>query len=93
MFFGASMASIEAHLTFLDALECNTMLVPADATLSIVEEILSKRQTRRAAIPSLEPLLETGKVPLYPFSKTFEDTKLDPYVLLHTSGTTSLPNP
>lgn len=53
-----------------------------------VDDILAARQMRHVVIPDLEDLLDPTKAPHYPFEKTFEEAKNDPYVVLHTSGTT-----
>lgn len=43
-------------------------------------------------VPELEELL-TQRYPLYEYSKTFEEAKHEPLVVLHTSGTTGTPKP
>jgi acyl-coenzyme A synthetase/AMP-(fatty) acid ligase len=43
-------------------------------------------------VPSMEVLL-TEHFAHYPYTKTFEEAKSDPLLVLHTSGTTSLPKP
>jgi acyl-coenzyme A synthetase/AMP-(fatty) acid ligase len=43
-------------------------------------------------VPNIETLLNETFAH-YPYQKTFEDAKNDPLLVLHTSGTTSLPKP
>ena len=45
------------------------------------------------AIPAMQELLDLGvdkpiKVEVYPYRKTFEEASKDPFVVLHTSGST-----
>jgi len=44
-------------------------------------------------IPELEDLLNGPPTPARPFNKTFEEIRHDPIVILHSSGSTSLPKP
>ncbi|KAL1893341.1 putative secondary metabolism biosynthetic enzyme [Sporothrix stenoceras] len=48
-------------------------------------------------LPSQLDLLAVGKpdydVPVYPYDKTFDEARQDPFVILHTSGSTGLPKP
>lgn len=46
---------------------------------------------KHTVIPELEVLLEPDPVSHYPYEKTFEEAKHDPYLILHTSGTTGDP--
>ena len=39
-------------------------------------------------IPALDQLLAEDEVPPYPFSKSFDEAKNDPVLVLHTSGST-----
>ena len=48
---------------------------------------------RSHTIPSLDDVLDPKLVPHYPYLKDFESAKTDPYVILHTSGSTGLPKP
>lgn len=42
-------------------------------------------------IPGNEKLLDGPVVPTYPFEKTFEEACTEPFVVLHTSGSTGTP--
>lgn len=42
-------------------------------------------------IPGNEELLDGPLFPDYPFEKTFEEARTDPFVVLHTSGSTGTP--
>lgn len=58
----------------------------------LVSEIVARRSMRGLEIPSIENLLCSKPKP-YPFVKTFEASKNEPLVCLHTSGTTGFPKP
>jgi acyl-coenzyme A synthetase/AMP-(fatty) acid ligase len=44
-------------------------------------------------VPSLDWILEAGEQQPYPYNKTFEQAVHDVIVIIHTSGTTSVPKP
>ena len=44
-------------------------------------------------VPDLDVLLNAEQAPLYLFEKTYDEARLDPFVVLHTSGSTGLPKP
>ena len=69
------------------------MLLMAEFKSPMVEEILSKRNMRTLMVPSLEDTLMTGEGPVYPYNKTYAQAKHEPFVVLHTSGSTGLPKP
>ncbi|KAM5348626.1 hypothetical protein ACJ41O_008450 [Fusarium nematophilum] len=79
--------SAEASLSLLEKTECKTFLRPPDfpfpslGHLNVVE------------IPALQHWLEDGPEELYPYTKTFEEAKSEPFVIFHTSGSTGMPKP
>lgn len=60
-----------------------------------VHDIVNERPSlKHVQIPELHEFLETTERPCpYPYRKTFEQAKYDPYLVLHTSGTTGTPKP
>ena len=82
--------SLEAHLSLLEQTDCKLLLMPKEA-LPGVKDILFKRTMQVHEIPGLDDWLNTDPVPLYRFEKKFEDARLEPFVVLHTSGSTGLP--
>ena len=69
------------------------MLLTAETKPTIVEELLSKRAMRTMMVPTLEDTLMTGEGPVYPYNKTYAQAKNEPFIVLHTSGSTGLPKP
>lgn len=58
-----------------------------------VSDILNSHAMRHVLVPELDDLLDSQLVQYYPFEKTFEEAKNDPWLILHTSGSTGLPKP
>lgn len=58
-----------------------------------VADILSARPMKNVLFPELDELLNPTPVDDYPFPKTFEQACNDPFLILHSSGTTGLPKP
>ncbi|KAF4633769.1 hypothetical protein G7Y89_g4340 [Cudoniella acicularis] len=92
LFFSSPRNSEEGHLALLDSLQCNKILV-SETLPSTVQNIISRREFRTILIPSLRELFTTHPVPSYPYTKTFIQARLDPFVVLHTSGSTGFPKP
>lgn len=59
----------------------------------MVDQILELREMQVLDVPALEELMDTTPVSEYPYHKTFDEAKFDPFVVLHTSGSTGLPKP
>ena len=83
---------MEAHLKLLEDLQCDVMLTPADK-LPLAETILSAKHMTTLDIPSLGDLLTSDAVPPYAYLKTIDQARYEPFVVLHTSGSTGLPKP
>lgn len=83
--------SIPAYTNLLKVTDCK-LIAAAEPLLPVVDEILAIHPLRVIRVPSVEELL-TIKYPHYPFEKTFEEARDEPLVVMHTSGTTSLPKP
>jgi acyl-coenzyme A synthetase/AMP-(fatty) acid ligase len=80
-----------AGLIDSDIVDSNIMLQSSDP-VPVVAEVLQKRSMHNYQIPSLETLL-SSKPRTYPFTKTFLEHKHEPFLVLHTSGTTGFPKP
>lgn len=48
---------------------------------------------RHFSVAALDELLAEGSVAQYTYDKTFEDAAQDPFIVIHTSGSTGLPKP
>ena len=48
---------------------------------------------RHFIVPTLLDCVNEGPATEYPYTKSFEDGAFDPFVVIHTSGSTGLPKP
>ncbi|KAI0478019.1 hypothetical protein F4859DRAFT_520911 [Xylaria cf. heliscus] len=89
--------TVEANLSLLGQMKCDTFLTPLSFPLPVVGKILDVRPMRHIEIPEFHTWLD-GKDSYrdaerkpYPYTKTFTEAKAEPFVVLHTSGSTGLP--
>ncbi len=92
MLFTSPRNNLDGHIHVLDGADCHVFLT---ARGSNVDDILRARPMRTATVPELADMLdgtaETAAV--YPYTKTFEEARMDPCLVLHTTGSTGLPKP
>lgn len=77
-------------LSLLKSTDCHTLL---SAPETKVEHILEKHPMKHAVIRTFDEWLAQESVPHYPYEKTFEEAAHDPFIVIHTSGSTGLPKP
>ncbi|MCJ1476643.1 hypothetical protein MMC13_005311 [Lambiella insularis] len=84
--------SLEAHLSLLEASNCNVFLAPEQIPTTVAT-IMSKRLMQLLVVPFLDFLLleSTESIPHFPFDKSFDEAQAEPFFLLHTSGSTGTP--
>ncbi|CAM1502330.1 Fc.00g043140.m01.CDS01 [Cosmosporella sp. VM-42] len=85
--------TLEAHLSLFEETHCNTFLLPPRFPLPIVGKILEARPMRVVEIFDMKHWVEGGPEEPYPYSKTYAEAKSEPFVVLHTSGSTGVPKP
>ncbi|KAI1142682.1 hypothetical protein F5Y05DRAFT_126811 [Hypoxylon sp. FL0543] len=86
--------TLEQHLSLFDKTDCNTFISPVNFPLPAVKQILAARPMRHLEVPGMHHWLDgelEGKP--YPYTKTFAEARGEPFVVLHTSGSTGLPKP
>ncbi|KAH8798369.1 hypothetical protein F5884DRAFT_825466 [Xylogone sp. PMI_703] len=93
---GAVKAGYKAtHLDLFKKLDCKTIIVP-NPRPPIVSEMVSSTSPdillQVLDAPTLEELLG-AKHGEYPYAKSFEEARHDPFVVFHTSGSTGMPKP
>ncbi|POS78668.1 hypothetical protein DHEL01_v202945 [Diaporthe helianthi] len=86
--FSAMLNTPAVHVSLMEQTDCKALFTAQGVH---VKDILASRPMESTVIPELEDLLEAGPVPHYPYEKTFEEAEHDPYLVLHTSGTTGDP--
>lgn len=75
----------------LDQLECKKVLT-SNNEYDIVSKLSTESGRDIHEVPSLSKLLDE-EYEQYPFNKTFQSARLEPLIVLHTSGTTGMPKP
>ncbi|KAI4263576.1 MAG: hypothetical protein L6R42_001290, partial [Xanthoria sp. 1 TBL-2021] len=88
--FPSTRNTSEGTQSLLEKTQCHTLITSAEVQ---VEQLLQDNGPRHIVIDSLLDLLSTKCVSHYDYSKSFEDAKNDPFIVIHTSGSTGLPKP
>lgn len=82
--------SLDGHLNVLERDGCRAFI---HARKTNVDDIVSRREMRLSVAPELDFFLKSPAPAPYPYSKTFEEARMDPCLVLHTTGSTGLPKP
>lgn len=78
----------------MDKTSCGIMLVPSGFPLPVIKQIESARKLRVVDIPPVAHWTNPNQpTEPFPYTKTYEEARLDPWVVLHTSGSTGMPKP
>lgn len=86
--------TLEANLSLFEKTDCRTLISPTNFPLPIVTQILKAKPMRYLDVYGADYWLHgspEGKP--YPYIKTFTEAESEPFVVLHSSGTTGLPKP
>lgn len=83
--------SIPAHQNLFKLTNCE-VLVTSNPQPPFIKPILASTKLKVLEIPQVGELF-SKTYPVFPYTKTFEEARNDPLVVLHTSGTTGLPKP
>ncbi|CAN8102118.1 unnamed protein product [Discula destructiva] len=86
--FSSLLNNKGVHVSLLEQTDCQFLLSGVGVH---VDDILAARPMEHVVIPDLEDLLDSEKVPHFPYDKTFDEAQNHPYIVLHTSGTTGAP--
>ncbi|KAL9077911.1 MAG: hypothetical protein Q9157_003178 [Trypethelium eluteriae] len=98
---------IEEKLGRSNSFETLTYVGPTDQTYIVlifaaiktgyksphVRDIVSKKNMTALTVSSIDDIMREAEVPLYPYTKSFDQARYEPFVALHTSGSTGLPKP
>lgn len=90
--FSSQLNSLEIHQSLMNAMECKALF--STVGVHVVDVVRARPSMVQAVVDELDEVLDLEeKAPVYPYSKTFEEAKYDPYLVLHSSGTTGNPKP
>ena len=81
---------MQGHLSLLDHTECHTLL---SAPETKVDHLLAERPMRHFNVAPVNELIAEGSVSQFAYDKSFENAAHDPFIVIHTSGSTGLPKP
>ena len=92
-FFPSPRNDIKSHLSLLEECQCESFLQPRTEVMPIVAALREKRAMKFFEMPDLDDLLaKTAEpAPMYPFTKSFDEARHTPCMVLHTSGSTGIP--
>lgn len=93
--FSSQLNSLNVHLSLMRQTGCKALFSAVGVR---VDDILAESpDLAHFVVPDLDVLLNGDKsgnaVKPYPYTKTYDEAKLDPYLILHSSGTTGDPKP
>ncbi|KAF9880148.1 hypothetical protein CkaCkLH20_02102 [Colletotrichum karsti] len=83
---------LEAQLNLFKLSDCHIVARPK-SHVAVVDEWLKHWPMDVLEIEELESILSQPEVPHIPYTKTLQENEWDPFVVLHTSGSTGLPKP
>lgn len=83
---------LEAQLNLFKLSECQIAARPKSHA-AVVDVWLKHRSMTVFEIEELDALLSKPDVPNIPYTKTVKECEWEPFVVLHTSGSTGLPKP
>ncbi|KAG5788025.1 hypothetical protein H9Q69_012916 [Fusarium xylarioides] len=79
------------QLSLFEATDCR-YLYTTESFKSVMQPCLDQRTMELAMVESIDTLLNVTPKP-FPYSRTVEQARWDPLVVLHTSGSTGVPKP
>ncbi|KAH8890531.1 acetyl-CoA synthetase-like protein [Thozetella sp. PMI_491] len=84
--------SMEGQLNLFNQTKCNVLCFDASFQ-ETVQPWLQEREMQAIMVNGVDELFGSDPVPPFPYQKTFAQGEWDPFVILHTSGSTGLPKP
>ncbi|RYP00921.1 hypothetical protein DL765_010890 [Monosporascus sp. GIB2] len=84
--------SPEGQISLFDAMDCRFIYFPRTHA-AMVQPWLQQRDMKAVPVGPLDVCFPREDAPLFPYKKTLEEAEWDPFVVLHTSGSTGIPKP
>ncbi|KAK8080922.1 Non-canonical non-ribosomal peptide synthetase FUB8 [Apiospora hydei] len=84
--------TMEGQLNLFDKTDCH-MLAYSESHRTMVQPWLEKRHMHSLEVASYDDWFPKEDVPVFHWSKTWEEGRWEPLCVLHTSGSTGLPKP
>jgi acyl-coenzyme A synthetase/AMP-(fatty) acid ligase len=87
-FWSSPRNSFEGHVRLMEATKCSIFLTPSTIPPGI-EPVIKRLKMQHIIIPDQSVWLDsTEPVQRYPFTKSYDECKDEPYTIIHTSGST-----
>ena len=90
MFYSSPRNRLEIQTALLEKLGCDILITPEQMS-EATRGVLDNRAMRKFLLPDLDFFLQDEPIKPYPYTKTWEAARKDPYVVMHSSGTTGTP--
>lgn len=90
MFYSSPRNRPDIQIALLEKLQCTTLFTPRKMS-ETTKTVLDAKNMDTFILPELEYFLDPVPVQPYPYNKTFDEACHDPYVVMHSSGTTGIP--
>ncbi|PYI10999.1 acetyl-CoA synthetase-like protein [Aspergillus sclerotiicarbonarius CBS 121057] len=85
--------SVEAQLNLFNKTQCNLLCYDPQYASVVQPWVKGRPGMESVAVTRWDDWVNAERVAPFPYTKTFEEAEWDPYVVLHTSGSTGLPKP
>nr|AIT18914.1 chitinase [Hirsutella thompsonii] len=89
--FSSPRNGVSAHIDLFNAVDCS-ILATVEPRPPVVNHILSEHSIQVLSLPTLQELLNAQVTP-FPYAKTYAEARCDPFLVIHTSGSTGSPKP
>ena len=87
-FWTSPRNSLEGHIRLMEDTQCKLFLTPA-AVPPGAQDIIDRCNMRHVIVPEQSDWLDSREaVEEYRFTKTYQEARLDPLTVIHTSGST-----
>ena len=63
-------------------------MMTAEPIQALARDALAQRPIKHINVPRLQQWLDSPAVALMPYTKSYDKARLEPFVLVHTSGST-----
>ncbi|KAL3486767.1 hypothetical protein BJX62DRAFT_15724 [Aspergillus germanicus] len=84
--------TVEAQVNLFEKTDCNLLYYEKSLSAMVKPWVDGRAGMKSVAIPHFDEMIST-EVAHVPYTKTFAEAEWDPFVVLHTSGSTGLPKP
>ncbi|KAI1279321.1 hypothetical protein F5Y07DRAFT_406163 [Xylaria sp. FL0933] len=92
LFLTSPRNSPAAQSSMFERLGCNVLITPDPTSSNALSILEAVNNCRVIKIPGIDKLLEVTSFP-YTSEKTLNESRSDPFLVIHTSGSTGIPKP